>query len=80
MKKSSVAKATNEEEEAPLYSHCLNPANAIAYTRLVLLTGSWVCLSLRQPLIFVELYVVQLALEFVELAFFASKKNAELQK
>jgi len=61
-----------EEEEAPLYSHCLNPGNAYAYFRLVLLASGWVCLSFGQPLMFFIQYLTQMLLQFLELALFAS--------
>lgn len=78
--KPQTTSAPPTEEEAPLTNHCLNPANAIAYMRLVLLTLGWILLEMGSPEIYFVHYVAQMALGFFELVLLGSDKEAELHK
>ena len=78
-----MAKATSsrqDEEDLPLYNHCLDPANAIAYIRLGFLTGGWVSLSCGAPVLFFMQYAAQMMFSFMELGLFTCHHNPELQK
>lgn len=69
-----------EDEEAPLTNHCLNPANAIAYLRLLLLTLGWILLEMGHADFFFAHYAAQMVLGFLELVALGSDSEAELHR
>jgi len=63
-----------------LINHCLNPANAIAYIRLLLLTAGWIMLEMGSPEIYFAHYVAQMLLGCFELLLLGSQSEPELHK